>query len=309
MILAGLLRRDLALWVSFHLRFCRSRLFLSLKFVSFLLLTSIGTPARTTRSNSVNADPQDQASQIVERSVENLKKDWAAEPDFDCSERNKGKNGTKTYQDIMLYGSQYQKLVGVEGKPLGAREQAEQEQKFQAAISRRQAESDAQRRDRIAKYEAERKHATELILELGKAFSFTMAGTEKIGDHDVYVLNAEPRKGYKPSSMSTRALTGMHGKLWIERASLQWVKVEVEVFHPVSISGFIARVEPGTRFQLEQASVSGGIWLPSHFAVKSHSKVMLVFNRDTDEDETYFDYHPSKKYESAAGKSQSQHHN
>ena len=238
--------------------------------------------------------PQDDGSKIVERSVNSLKRDWAAEPRYDCTERDKDKNGTKTYQDIMLYGSQYQKLIALNDKPLEARQQAEQEQKFNTAASKRKVESSSQTRQRIAKYEAERKHATELILELTKAFSFTIAGTGKLSGHDVYVLNAEPRKGYAPPNMDTRVLTGMRGKLWIERDSLQWVKVEAEVFRPVSIGGFLARVEPGTRFEFEQAPVSPEIWLPSHFAVRSRSKVLFLFNRQTDEDDTYFDCHAAQ---------------
>jgi hypothetical protein len=66
----------------------------------------------------------------------------------------------------------------------------------------------------------------------------------------------------------------MLGKLWIERNSFQWVKAEVEVVHPVHIGGFIARVEPGTRFELEKIPVSSNIWLPSHLVVKSRSIVL-----------------------------------
>jgi hypothetical protein len=267
--------------------------------VSFLLLTSI------LGSASMNARAQDDVSKIIERSVDNFKKDWAAEPRFDCSERDKNKNSTKTYQDLMLYGSQYQKLIAINDQALDARQQAEEEQKFQATVSRRQAEKDSERRERIAKYEAQRKHATELILELSRAFSFTMAGTDRLGDHEVYVLNAEPRDGYEPRSMSTRALTGMRGKLWIDRTSFQWVKVAVEVFRPVSIGGFIARVEPGTRMELEQQQVSSEIWLPSHLTVRSRSKVMFVISRQTDEEQTFFNYHPARNFESPAERGQS----
>jgi len=273
---------------------CRSRALRCSELVLCLLFISIGIPAFLIDSGSVVAQPQEQANKIIERSVDNLKRDWAAEPRFDCSEHDKDKNGTRTYQDIMLYGSQYQKLMALNDKPLDARQQAEQEQKFQAAASNRQAETDSEKRQRIAKYAAQRKHATQLILELTKAFTFTIAGTGKLGAHDVYILNAEPRKGYVPPNTDTRVLTGMRGKLWIERTSFQWVKVDVEVFRPVSIGGFIARVEPGTRFEFEQEPVSAGIWLPSHFAVRSRSKIMFLFNRQTDEDDTYFDYHPAQ---------------
>ena len=126
------------------------------------------------------------------------------------------------------------------------------------------------------------------------AFTFTLASTDKLDGRDVYLLNAEPRKDYRPPNSATRVLTGMRGKLWIERNSFQWVKVEVEVVHPVHIGGFIARVEPGTRFELEKIPVSSDIWLPSHLAIKSRSKVVFFFNHQTDEDDIYFNYHPAR---------------
>ena len=243
---------------------------------------------------SDEAMQQDDADKIVERSVEVLKRDWAAQPRFDCSERDKDKNGSRTYEDIMLDGSQYQKLIALNDKPLDAHQQSEQQQKFQEAAAKRRSESKSQKRRRIARYQADRKRQGELITELTKAFTFTLASTDKLDGLDVYVLNADPRKGYRPPSSETRVLTGMRGKLWIERNSFQWVKVEVEVVHPIYVGGFIARVEPGTRLELEKIPVSGDIWLPSHFAVKSRSKVMFFFNHQTDEDDTYFNYHPAQ---------------
>lgn len=260
-----------------------------LNLMLFILFTLTGMPGLLLGPVSASEPRQDETSKIIERSVDNLKRDWAAEPRFNCTERNKDKNGIKTYQDIMLSGSPYQKLIALNDNPLDPHQQAEQEQKFQKVATSRQAETSSQTRQRIAKYDDQRKHATALILELTKAFSFTMAGTDRLGEHDVYVLNAEPRKGYVPPNTDTRVLTGMRGKLWIERNSFQWVKVDVEVFRPVSIHGFIARVEPGTRFEFEQQPVSPGIWLPSRFAVKSRSKVLFLFNHQTDEDDTYFD--------------------
>jgi hypothetical protein len=233
---------------------------------------------------------REDAAKIVERSVETFKRDWAAEPRYDCSERDKDKKGIRTFDDLMLYGSQYQKLTALNDKPLDSRQQAEQQAKLEEAMAERRSESKEQRRRRIAKYQAERKHATDLLLELTKAFDFTLAGTEKIDGRDVYVLIAEPRKGYHPTSMSTRILTGMRGKLWIDRGSYHWAKVDVQVFHPVSIGGFLARVETGTRFEFEQQPVSSDVWLPSRFAVHTRSKFAFMFNHQSDEENSFSNY-------------------
>ena len=82
----------------------------------------------------------------------------------------------------------------------------------------------------------------------------------------------------------------MVGQLWIDQKTFQWVKVVAEVVHPVSIGGFLARVDPGTRFELDKAPVGNGIWLPSHFSMKSDAKVLHMFSHDSQEDVTYFDY-------------------
>jgi hypothetical protein len=36
--------------------------------------------------------------------------------------------------------------------------------------------------------------------------------------------------------------------------------------------------------------VGNGIWQPKHFSMKSHSKVLFLFNRRSQADETYSDY-------------------
>jgi len=67
----------------------------------------------------------------------------------------------------------------------------------------------------------------------------------------------------------------MQGTFWIDRDSFQWVKVEADVVHPVVIGGFLARVEPGTHFELEKAPVADGVCLPTHFAIKSRAKLLF----------------------------------
>ncbi|MGA8273375.1 MAG: hypothetical protein WB919_17565, partial [Candidatus Sulfotelmatobacter sp.] len=48
------------------------------------------------------------ADAIVQRSVEANKRDWEAAPGFDYCERDVGRTETKTYEDIMIFGSPYE---------------------------------------------------------------------------------------------------------------------------------------------------------------------------------------------------------
>jgi hypothetical protein len=104
------------------------------------------------------------------------------------------------------------------------------------------------------------------------------------------VLKATPRKGYKPPDRDSEVLTGMQGTLWIDQRTFHWVKVEAHVIRPVRIEGFLAEVEPGTRFEVEKQPVTGEIWLASHFSMKSNARVMLLIPHRGEEDDWYFHY-------------------
>jgi hypothetical protein len=230
------------------------------------------------------------ANTIIQRSLQAIRLDWQAEPRFNYMERDVVDHGTKTYEVTMILGSPYRKLIAVNQKPLSASDREKEQQKFEQAVAKRRSESKAETERRVAEYEKERGHDHRMLEELGKAFTFKLVGSQTLGNHGTYVLQAIPKPDYQPANQETKVLTGMRGKLWIDKATFQWVKVEAEVIHPVSIEGVLARVEPGTRFELDKAPVTGGIWLPTHFSVRSNAKILSVIGYQTNTDESYFGY-------------------
>lgn len=234
------------------------------------------------------------AQQIIDRSLEAIKADFAAAPHFDCTERYQNDSGSKTFRNLMIEGSQYQELIAVNGKPLSPEKRQLESQKLQSEIAKRRSESPTQRSQRIAKYQADRKRDNDLVAELTKAFAFSLTGEDQLDGHHVYVLQATPRPGYHPINRDTEVLTAMKGKLFIDTQSFQWVKVEAQVTHPVAIEGLLARVEPGTRFELEKMAVTPDVWMAKHFSMKSHSRILFIFPHQKDEDETFWNYTPSR---------------
>jgi hypothetical protein len=229
---------------------------------------------------------------IIRRSVEANAVDWKTAPDYDYFERDAQQDGgTKTYEELMILGSPYERLVAINGKTLSREHQAQEQQNLQSAIVERQRESQQERVERIAKYEKERKRDHLMMEQLSKALDFRLLGEQTLGPFKVYVLKATPRPGYKPPNYATEVLTGMEGRLWIDEKTFQWVKVEATVIRPVSIGGFLAEVEPGTSFELEKMPMEGRIWLPKHFAMKSQAKVLFFFTRKSQADETYYGYY------------------
>ncbi len=190
----------------------------------------------------------------------------------------------------MIEGTPYQRLIAVNGKPLSAAQNAEEEKKQQQAAAQRHSESADDRQKRIDKYEKDRRRDNLMMQQLTEAFDFTLMGQHRVRGFNVWVLKATPRAGYKPPNMETQVLPGMQGELWIDQKSYQWVRVTAQVIHPVSIEGFLAEVEPGTQFELENSPVGNGIWQTTHFAMKSSAKILHMVHRESSEDDTYFDY-------------------
>lgn len=194
----------------------------------------------------------------------------------------------------MLFGSRYSRMIALNGEPLSPERQAEELRRLEQVTRQRAGESASDRAKRTSVYERERQRDQLMLNEMTKAFDFTMAEEQVLNGQEVYVLKARPRRGYRAPNSRAKVLTGMEGTLWIEKKSFQWVRVEAEVIHPVSIEGFLARVLPGTRFQLDQAPVAEDLWLPTHFSMKARAKILFLFRKSDDQDETYYGYYPAR---------------
>jgi len=256
----------------------------SWRIVLLLLCAGLLSPAA-----AAAAQPSE-VQTIIERSIQANERDWKAAPLYNFAEREALRGGTRTYEEIMLDGSPYERLIAVNGAPLPDAQQAEELSKFESEAAERRAESPQERVERIARYERSRKRDHLLLGQLTAAFNFTLVGERKLGDFQVYELKAMPRAGYQPPEMDAQVLRGMEGTLWIDTRTFQWVKVTARVIRPVSIGGFLALVEPGTQFELEKMPVQDDVWLPKHFDMRARAKILFLFSHRAGKDETYFDY-------------------
>ena len=254
---------------------------------------------------SIYAAPNNNATQpnvqdIVKRSVQVTQEDWKAAPRYafierDVESKKDRAKTSKTYEVLMINGSPYNKLIAINDKPLSKAQEAEEERKLQAEIQSRGQESSRDRSRRIAKYQKERRQDEAMMREMAEAFNYRIMGDEKVNGHDTWVLDATPKPGYQPKTRETKVLLGMKGRMWVDKQSYQWVKVQAQVVRPVGFYGFIAKVGPGTRFELEQEPVAGGVWMPKHFAVRVNATALGFLNENSTDDETYRDYRPMTK--------------
>ena len=198
----------------------------------------------------------------------------------------------KTYKVLMIDGSPYNMVTAIRDQPLSPAEQAKEQRKMRSEVEKRQHQSMRERNKRIAKYNRERMRDHEMLKEMVDAFQFHLTGEAQVDGHSCWLLNAEPKPGYQPSDREGRVLQRMKGQLWIDKATNQWVKVHAEVVKPVNFYGFLAKVGPGTEFDLEQAPVASNVWMPKRFSVRVYSTALGFLNENSTENDTYRDYQP-----------------
>jgi hypothetical protein len=140
----------------------------------------------------------------------------------------------------------------------------------------RKVETPEQREARLAeaRRRIERQHAP--IREIPAAFDFRLLREEKYEGQDVWVIEATPKKGYKPISRVTSFFPKVRGTLWIAKSDYSWVKSEAESIDTISFAAIIARVAKGAAIRIEQTRVNGEVWLPKRIDVSATARLALV---------------------------------
>jgi hypothetical protein len=235
---------------------------------------------------SYRAQDTSPARVIIHRSVQANNADWKAQTGYSFRRSDIAGAERQTFEVTMLDGSPYERLLALNDKPIAPDRQRQEQAKLERETHVRQNQTPRQRRARIAKYEDDRADENFLMRQMVSAFTFHLAGQEEIAGVECYVLKATPNLAYHPPVEKARALTGMQGRMWIDKVHYHWVKIQAQVTRPVAFGLLLARVKPGTRFELEQTQV-GDVWLPRKF-IQSVNASVLGFYSIQSQDETYW---------------------
>jgi hypothetical protein len=203
----------------------------------------------------------------------------------------------RTYEILDIYGEQTQRLIEKDDKPLPEKETAKEEEKLQKIIDKRKNESAEDRKKREEKEEKEREEDREFVKDVADAYNFTLVGTETLNGRDAWVIDGEPRKDFVPHAKDAKYLSKFRGRVWIDKSDLQLSKMDVECLETISWGVFLARINKGTRFTLEQTRVNDEVWLPLHVTARVDVRLALLKNYDIDLEQNYRDY---KKFRTSA---------
>ena len=209
-------------------------------------------------------------------------------------EVQRGPNGeiksktSKTYDVTMLEGSSYRRLIERNDRPLPPDEEKREEEKLRRSIEERRHETSAQRAARMAEYDRKPGRNRYVLQEIPDAFDFRLRGEELVNSRPAYMIDATPRAGYRPKSSEARMfLPKLNATLWIDKADLNWVRVEAEVIDNISWGWFLFRLAKGAHMSMEQVRVNDEVWLPRRLRVALSGRVGLVKRLNMEQDLTF----------------------
>ena len=230
-------------------------------------------------------------AQIVQQSIDNYERDWRAAchswayTQTDITESD-GTKEIEVSEVTPLAGTPYERLVRKNGQPLTPAEQRKEDRKYEKTARQRAEETPAERESRIRKYETDR----DFIKEVPRAYRFNLLGEEVVEGRPVWVISMAPRPDFTPSTPHAAMLEHIEGRLWIDKADVQWAKAEAHVKDTISIGWILARIKPGTGFAIEQSRVANGLWMPRMVKITGSAHVMLIHSKAINEELTYSGY-------------------
>jgi len=210
-------------------------------------------------------------------------------------QRINGKGEVKSSEsetsDVMeVYGEQVQKVIEKNDKPLSAKDAQKENEKIQKLIDKRKNESESDRRKRLEKQEKDREDELQFVREVADGYNFTFIGTELLDGRENYVIDADPKPGYKPVRKEAKILPRARFLVWIDKDDTQVKKLDVKFIDTVSFGLFLARIHKGSEVVLEFTRVNNEVWLQQHVTVSADVRLALVKDYDIRADITDRDY-------------------
>jgi hypothetical protein len=197
---------------------------------------------------------------------------------------------SRTSEVLEIYGEPVERLTAKDDNPLSADETKKEDEKIQKIIDKRKNESEEARRKRLAREEKEREDGRKFVLEVADAYNFHLVGSEVVDGQDTWVLDCEPRAGFEPKNRDAKILSKLAGRIWIDKAEAQWVKLDITAIDTISVGFVLARIHKGTHVVVELTQVNDEVWLPKSVRFHIDARVALLKSYDEDVEDVYRDY-------------------
>jgi hypothetical protein len=238
--------------------------------------------------------------EIVRRSIAQDQLDWMRMKDYTWQahslERHFDSHGNvqstkqEKWETLILDGQPHRRMLERGGKPVSTQEQRSEQKKLDDAARKTSSETPAEKQHRLEEVERLRKREFAFLSEIPDLFDLRLEGDSTVGGRPVWVVSGAPRPGAQPRSHDAKLLLNVRGRMWIDKATYQWAKVEAQTTGTISWGLFLARLNPGAQLTFEQTQVSDGLWLPKRLYMTGSGRLGLLKRVAQDEEIQWSNY-------------------
>ena len=238
--------------------------------------------------------------ELVRRSIAQDQLDWVRMKDYTWQgrsiERHFDGQGRvestrrEAWETLMLDGQPHRRDLERDGKPLSPEEQRREQKKLDRAVNKLSTETAEEKQRRMEEAERQRKREFAFLSEIPDLFDLRLEGESTVEGRPVWIVSGAPRPDARPKSHDAKMLLKVRGRMWIDQATYQWAKVEVETTGTISWGVFLARLNSGARLTFEQTEVNSDLWLPKRLFLSGSGRVGLVKKLAEDQEVEWSNY-------------------
>jgi hypothetical protein len=184
------------------------------------------------------------------------------------------KTESKVEEVIHIDGTEVERLVEKDGKALDAKQEAEQRKKVDKEVEKIKKESPSERAKRRGETEKDLREEREARREVLDAYDFTLLGSEERDGRLTWKIAGKPKAGWKGKGRLANQIKAVEGRIWVDQATYEWVRMELDSTDTISYGWFFLRLQPGAKIQVEQTRVNDEVWLPRR--VDIHADARLI---------------------------------
>jgi hypothetical protein len=238
--------------------------------------------------------------ELVRRSIAQDQLDWVRMKDYTWQahsvERHFDPHGKiestkhEAWETLILDGQPHRRMLERDGKPLSPEEQRSEQKKLDKAVGRLSSETADEKQRRLDETEKRRKREFAFLSEIPDLFDVRLEGESTVDGRPVWVVSGTPQPGAQPKSRDARMLLKVRGRMWIDKATYHWAKVEAETTDVISWGLFLARLNSGAKLTFEQTEVNSELWLPKRLFLVGSGRVGLVKRLAEDQEIKWSNY-------------------
>jgi hypothetical protein len=192
---------------------------------------------------------------------------------------------------IQTSGGEVSRLVSINGKPLSAARDAQEQQRLKALLSH-PADQARHRRHQVA----DQNRVNRLIQQFPQAFLFTPAGVQPGPYGPMLHFTFAPNPHYSPPDLESAILTSVTGNVWIDQATLHFLKLHAHLMHSVHVGwGIVATFQKGGSVSLTNQNIGRNDWPITRMKLDVDGTALLFksLHIHITEDQSHFRFLPS----------------